>query len=87
MSIQFLLYIYKFPDDGIRNITICAEDSNLYSNCDQVSDVMQQLELASELKSDQLDTVDWGKKRLVDFDDYKNNIYFFNWSKALLLLM
>ena len=52
MSIQFLLYIYEFPDDGTRNITICAEDSNLYSNCDQVSDVMQQLELASELKSD-----------------------------------
>ena len=50
MPTQFLLYIYEFPDD--------AEDSNLYSKCDQASDVRQQLELASELKSDLLDTVD-----------------------------
>ena len=73
MPTQFLLYIYEFPND--------AEDSNLYSKCDKASDVTQQLELTSELKSDRLDTVDWGKKRLVDFDDGKNNIYFFNWSK------
>ena len=34
----------------------------------------QQLELASEFKSDLLDTIDWVKKQLVDFDDGKNNI-------------
>ena len=74
MPTQFLLYIYEFPDN--------SENSNPYSKCDQASDLTQQLELTSELKSDRLDTVDWGKKRLVDFDDGKNNIYFFNWSKS-----
>ena len=34
----------------------------------------QQLELASELKSDLLDTIDWGKKQLVDFEYGKYNI-------------
>ena len=32
----------------------------LYSKCDQVSDLCQQLELASELESDLRDAVCWG---------------------------
>ena len=40
----------------------------LYSKCDQVSDLRQQLELASELESDLRDTVDWDRKWLVDFN-------------------
>ena len=40
----------------------------LYSKCDQASDLWQQLELASELKSDLQDTVDWDRKWLVDFN-------------------
>ena len=36
--------------------------------------MIQQLELASELKSELLDTIDWGKKRLVDFDEGKYSI-------------
>ena len=54
----FLLYINGLPDDVICNIAICADDSSLYSNCDQASDLWQQLELASELESDLQDTVD-----------------------------
>ena len=38
----------------------------------------QQLELASELKTDLLETIDWGKKQLVDFADGKNNIASFD---------
>ena len=34
----------------------------------------QQLELAFELKSDLLDTIGWGKKQLVDFDEEKHDI-------------
>ena len=34
----------------------------------------QQLELASELKSELLDTIDWGNKRFVDFDEGKYSI-------------
>ena len=35
----FLLYINDFPDDVICNITIYANDTTLYSKCDQASDL------------------------------------------------
>ena len=35
----FLLYINDLPDDVICNIVICANDTTLYSNCDQASDL------------------------------------------------
>ena len=47
-----LLYIDDLPDDVICNIAIYADNTNLYSECDQAFDVWQQLELASELSSD-----------------------------------
>ena len=54
----FLLYINDLPDDVICDIAIYADDTTLYSKCDWVSDMWQQLELASELESDLRDTVD-----------------------------
>ena len=48
----FLLYINDLPDDVICDIAIYADDTTLYSKCDQASDLWQQLELASELKPD-----------------------------------
>ena len=64
----FLLYINDFPDDVTCDIAIYADDTSLYSKCYQASDLLQQLdELAYELQSDLQDTVDWGKKWLVDF--------------------
>ena len=45
----FLLYINDLPDDVICDIAICADDTTLYSRCDQASDLWQQLELASGL--------------------------------------
>ena len=56
-----LLYINDLPDDGICDIAIYADDTTLYSKCDQASDLWQQLELASELESDLRDTLDLGK--------------------------
>ena len=47
----FLLKINDLPDD-VCNIAIYADDTTLCSKCDQVSDLWQQLELASELESD-----------------------------------
>ena len=67
----FLLHINDLPDDVICNIAIYADDTTLYSNYDHVSDLWQQLELASELESDLPDTVVWGKKWLVDFNAEK----------------
>ena len=49
----------------------------LYSKCDQVSDLWQQLELASELESDLQHTVDWGKKWHVDFISRKTQLVSF----------
>ena len=47
-----LLYTNDLPDDVICDIAIYADDTTLYSKCDQASDLWQQLELASELESD-----------------------------------
>ena len=48
----FLLYINDLPDDVIFNIAIYADDTTLFSKCDQASDLRRELELASELESD-----------------------------------
>ena len=47
----FLLYINDLPDGVICNIAVYADDTTLYSKCDQASDLWQQSELASELES------------------------------------
>ena len=74
----FLLYINDIPDDVICNIAIYADDTTLYSKCDQASDLWQQLELASELESDLRDIVDWGKKWLLDFNTGKTQLVWFD---------
>ena len=77
----FLLYINDFPDNVICNIAIYADDTTLYSKSDQASDLWQKLELASELESDLQDTVDWGRKWLVDFNAGKTQLVLFDRSK------
>ena len=52
----------------------------LYSKCGQASDLWQQLELASELESDLRNTVDWGRKWLVDLSAGKTQLVSFDWS-------
>ena len=76
----FQLYINDLPDDVICDTAIYAGDTTLYSKCNQASDLWQQLELASELESDVQDTVDWGKKWLVDFNARKTQLVSFDWS-------
>ena len=66
----FLLHINDLPHDVICNIAIYTDDATLYSKCDRASDLQQQLELASALESDLQDTVDWGRKWLVDWGSY-----------------
>ena len=43
----FRLYINDLPDGVISGIGIYADDTTLYSGCDQASDLWRQLELAS----------------------------------------
>ena len=44
--------------DDVCNVAIFADDTTLYSKCDQASDQWQQVELASGLEFDLRDTVD-----------------------------
>ena len=75
-SYTFPTIHYDLPDDVICNIAIYADDTTLYSKCNQASDLWQQLELASELESDLRDTVDWGRKWLVDLNAGKTQAGF-----------
>ena len=79
-STLFLLYINDLPDDVICDSAIYADDTTLYSKCDRVSDLWQQLELTSEPESDLRDTADWGKKWLIDFNAGKTQLVSFDWS-------
>ena len=83
----FLLCINDLPDDVICDIAVYADDTTLYSKCDQASDLWQQLELTSELESDVQDTVDWGSKWLGDFDAGKTHLVSLASLIALVLLM
>ena len=48
----FLLDINDLPDDVVCNVVVYADNTTLYSKCDQASNLWQQLELAFELESD-----------------------------------
>ena len=52
----------------IHNIGIYTNDTVLCSKYDQVSNLWQKLELASELESDLQDTKDWVRKWLAEFN-------------------
>ena len=52
--------------------------TTFYSKCDKASDLLQQLELASELEYDLRDTVEWG--RLFDFNAGKTQLFSFDQS-------
>ena len=49
---------------------------------DQGSALQIQLELASELESNRQDTVDWGRKWLVDFNTAKTQLVLFDQSNS-----
>ena len=76
----FLVYINDLPDDVVCNIAVYADDTTLYSKCDQASNLWQQLELAFELESDLWDAVDLGRKWRYDFNAVKTQLVSFAWS-------
>ena len=79
-----LLYINNLPDDVICNIAISADDTTPYSKYDCS---VATTELASELESDLWDTVDWGRKWLVDIIAGKTQLVSFDRLITLLLLL
>ena len=72
----FLLHISDLPDDVICDIAIYADDTNLYSICD----LWQEVELASELESDLIGTINWDRKWIADFSAGKTELVSFDWS-------
>ena len=74
-----LLYINGLSDDVICNIAIYVDDTTLCCKCNQVSNLWQQLDLATELESDLWDSVDWGRC-LVHFNAGKTEPVSFDWS-------
>ena len=85
--ILFQLYFNDLSDDVLCNIVIYADDTTLYSKCDQVSDLWQQLELASELESDLQETVDRSRKFLVNFKAAKTHLVLFDRSNNTMMLL
>ena len=77
-----LLYINDLPEGVVCNI-IYANDTTLYSICDQASDLWQQLELVSELESDLRETVDLSRKWTVDFNAGKTELVSFDQSNNI----
>ena len=73
-------YYFLVLFDLQQHVAIYADDTSLCSKCDEASDLWQQLELASELEYDLWDTVDWGKKWLVDFSAGKTQLVLFDLS-------
>ena len=80
LFLPYINDINDLHDNVICNIAICADDTTVYSKCDQASDLWQQLELASDLKSDLRDTVAWVRKWLVEFNAGKTQKVSFDWS-------
>ena len=62
------------------NIAIYVDDATLYSKCNQVIDLWQQPELASELEYNLGDAVEWVRKWLVDLDAGKPRLISFDQS-------
>ena len=69
-SLVFRLYSNDFPDGVICNIAKYTDNNTLHFECDQGSDLKQQLQQASEHESDLQDTVDWARERPVDFNAF-----------------
>ena len=80
---KYTCHLHDLPGHVICDIAVYIDDTTLYSECDQASDLWQQLELAFELESDFQDTVDWGRKWLVDFNAGKTQLVLFDWSNNI----
>ena len=73
-SSLFLKVINDLPNDVVCSIVICADDTSLYSKCDQAPVLWQQSESASKILSDLQDVVDFGRKWLVNFNAEKDQL-------------
>ena len=82
--ILFLLYVNDLWDGFIFNIAIYADYTALYSECDQASDLWQQIVLTTVLELDLQDTTDWVSKLIVDFNVRKMQLVLSEISVAIV---
>ena len=83
MKSKDLAILGIFYATELSNLTgrdVICDITTLYFKCDQTSDQWQQLELASELESNLRNTVDQGKKWLVNVNDGKSQLLSFDQS-------
>ena len=73
----FLLYINDPPVDIFCNF-IFADNATCYLKLDKASDLFQQFELASKLEPDLQDTLNWGRKWLLNFSFRKTWLVIFD---------
>ena len=69
------MYINDLPDDVVCNIAIYADDTTLYSKCDQAFDLGNNQNCLLNLILI-YETVDWGRKWLVDLNPGLNWSHF-----------
>ena len=77
-SYTFPVYSNNPTNNVLCNTALYVDDTTLYSTFDPASDSWQQLELHSELGYDLRDTVDLGRKWLVDFNAWKTQLLSFD---------
>ena len=80
LKVPFFVLHFSYYTLYIDDTAVYVDDTILCTKCEEASDLWQQLELASELESDLQDTLDWGRKWLVDFNAGKTQHILFDWS-------
>ena len=84
LKVLFLVFYYPYC---ILMIFLMILPIKLLLWCDQPSDLWQQPELIYEFGSDLRDTVDWGRRWLVDFIAGKRTLFHFTFLITLVLLI
>ena len=57
----FLSFINNLPDCILSKISICADDTTLYSSLDKTKDLFDKDEMAADLKYDLRTVVEWDR--------------------------
>ena len=67
-GLSHFLYINNLSVNIIQNTSTNDKSSALYSKFVGAFDKLHKIELVFDLKSDFIDTMDWSRKRLIDFN-------------------
>lgn len=77
----FPIFISYLPDVISPQIRIYANDTSIYSDLNSKSFRSDNVNLSADLENDLLAVVNWGKKRLVDFNTFQTKLLSFKHHK------